>query len=162
MNTKLLLYWLIIMLLASGCHQTRLLGKYKTYNNTSAMIEAAKKMITEISIEDFKQLYEEEMPLVIDIRTNEERDSGFIPGSFYINRGVLEFRIDDEETWDDFGRDIPTKSELIIVYCGSGSRSALATKTLMQLGYKNVMSLHGGWGDWNKTYPEIIDKAKEE
>lgn len=158
MKRKLILYCLLIVFLTSGCQLTRLPGKLKVYDNTNAMIEAAKAIVSEISIEDFNQLLEEEKPLVIDIRSNEERDSGYIPGSIFINRGVLEFRIDDEKVWDDFGRYIPSKSELIIIYCGSGSRSALATKTLMQLGYKNVKSLQGGWADWNDAYPDIIEK----
>lgn len=130
-----------------------------SYENSDAIVEAAKKVITEISIEDFKSMYDgEDYFIIVDVRTVEEYDSGYIPGAVSIPRGVLEFRIGEEEVWDNLGFYIPEKSDQIILNCRSGGRSALATKALLELGYENVKSLQGGWNDWKEAYPDLIEK----
>jgi sulfur-carrier protein adenylyltransferase/sulfurtransferase len=76
---------------------------------------------------------------IIDVRERDEVDQGQIEGAIHIARGSLESSI--EQAIDD--RNTP-----IIVYCASGQRSALAAKTLQELGYTNVASLGGGFQSW--------------
>lgn len=133
------------------------------YESSDQLVEAAKKVITEISVEDFKTLYEgDEYFVLIDVRSVEEYDAGYIPGAVNISRGVLEFKIAKDEVWDDLGLYIPEKADKIILNCRSGGRSALATKALNELGYENVMSLQGGWNSWNETYPDLKEQITVE
>ncbi len=126
----------------------------KVYESTEQMVAAAKEVITEIPVKEFKTVLETEKPVVIDVRTSAEHEEGAIPGAVNIPRGVLEFKIDSKELWDKKGKSVPAKSDVVFVYCGTGSRGALSAKALMQLGYKNVRSIKGGWGAWHESYPE--------
>src|SRR5690242_21877373 len=76
-------------------------------------------------------------PILIDIREKDEWTEGFIPGARWISRGFLEQRIEDQ---------VPERSSDIILYCAGGTRSAMAAKSLAELGYTNVRSLAGGFG----------------
>ena len=130
-----------------------------SYENKDALVAAAKEVITEISVEDFKSMYDgEDYFVLIDVRTMEEYDAGYIPGAVNIPRGKIEFDIAKEEVWDEMGLYIPEKTDPIVLNCRSGGRSALATKSLMELGYENVLSLKGGWKAWHEAYPELIEK----
>ncbi len=77
-------------------------------------------------------------PLVIDVREPDETAAGVVPGALTIPRGLLELRI--EAAAD---RDRP-----IVVMCAGGTRSALAARTLGELGYRDVASLAGGMTAW--------------
>src|SRR5262245_51154913 len=67
---------------------------------------------------------------------------GYIPGARWIPRGFIEQRIEDQ---------VPEKSVPVILYCAGGSRSALAAKTLGELGYTNVASMAGGFSAWKRA-----------
>jgi len=133
--------------------------KLNSYQDKDALVAAAKEVIKEISAEDFKTMYDgEDYFVLIDVRTVAEYDAGYIPGAVSIPRGVLEFRIGNEDVWDEMGLYIPEKTDPIVLNCRSGGRSALAAKSLMELGYENVLSLNGGWNGWHEAYPELIEK----
>jgi rhodanese-related sulfurtransferase len=130
-----------------------------SFESSDQMVAAAKEVIKQISVEDFKTMYEgEDYFVLIDVRTSAEYDAGYIPGAASIQRGVLEFKIGKEEVWDEMGLYIPEKTDPIVLNCRSGGRSALAAKALMELGYENVLSLQGGWKAWHEAYPELIEK----
>ena len=121
------------------------------FESPEQMVAAAKEVITEIPVEEFRNIYTRDDLFIIDVRTAEEHREGAVPGAMNIPRGVLEFRIGEEKTWESTGKNQPDKDDPIIVYCGTGARGALSAKALMQLGYTNVKSLKGGWGAWQKT-----------
>ncbi len=125
------------------------------YETPEQMVAAAKEIITEIPVEDFKNSYTRDDVFIIDVRTAAEHDAGAVPGAVNIPRGVLEFKAGLEETWESAGKNPPQKDDPIIVYCSSGSRGALSAKALMQLGYKNVKSVKGGWEAWHEAYPDL-------
>jgi rhodanese-related sulfurtransferase len=106
------------------------------------IVEAAKREIKEISISDLKRMQQsKENFTLIDVRERDEQAKGTIPGAVTIPRGILERDIDQATT---------DKDQPIVLYCGGGSRSALAAVNLKQMGFRNVMSLIGGWGGWEK------------
>ncbi|MBK9030035.1 MAG: molybdopterin-synthase adenylyltransferase MoeB [Myxococcales bacterium] len=78
-------------------------------------------------------------PVVIDVREADERAEGTIPGARAIPRGSLESRIEAE---------VPDRATAVVVYCAAGHRSALAARTLGELGYGDVRSLAGGFSAW--------------
>lgn len=77
--------------------------------------------------------------LFLDVREPDEYEQGAIPGALHIARGNLEFSIE--------GR-VPEKTQTIVVYCAGGARSAFAAKTLADIGYKDVVSMAGGFNQW--------------
>jgi molybdopterin/thiamine biosynthesis adenylyltransferase/rhodanese-related sulfurtransferase len=76
---------------------------------------------------------------VVDVRESDEIAQGHLPGAKLVPRGYLESRIDGA---------VPDRSAHIVLYCASGNRSALAAKTLADLGYENVESMTGGITLW--------------
>lgn len=126
-------------------------NKIITYDTPEHMVAAAKEVITEIPVQEFRDIYNRDNIFIIDVRTVEEYKNGAVPGAVNIPRGVLEFRIGTDETWESAGMNPPKKEDPIIVYCGTGARGALSAKSLMQLGYTNIKSVEGGWGELKES-----------
>ncbi|MBI9033422.1 MAG: rhodanese-like domain-containing protein [Bacteroidales bacterium] len=126
------------------------------------LITETKTRIQEMKPEQVMTLIDNMDPFVlIDVREQNEYDKGYIPGSFLIPRGVLEFRIANEKVWENEGMYMPAKDELIIICCKKGSRGAFASESLQNLGYTNVKNLEGGFLNWKKNYPEQIEKVEQ-
>lgn len=86
--------------------------------------------------------------LLIDIREPAEIQRGHIPGAVYVPRGLLEFEIHGlVQRMQDDTVDAP-EDQPIVLYCGTGGRSALAAETLATMGYRNVRSMSGGLVAW--------------
>jgi molybdopterin/thiamine biosynthesis adenylyltransferase/rhodanese-related sulfurtransferase len=77
----------------------------------------------------------------VDVREQDEWETGHIPGATHVPRGHLESRIE---------RAVPDRGAAVILYCAAGNRSAFAAKTLSELGYEHVRSLTGGIEDWKR------------
>jgi len=120
------------------------------YEDGKELAASARKNIIEISVEELKAKIEnQEDFLLIDIRQPSEYQSGNIPGSFLIPRGVLEFKILNEAFWEEEFMYVPLKEDEIIIYCKAGDRGALAVKSLHKLGFTNVSNLAGGYVAFN-------------
>ena len=76
---------------------------------------------------------------LIDVREDNEFDAGHAAGAVHMGRGVIE---------RDIVRTFPEKDTELILYCGGGYRSALATDMVQKMGYTNVWSMAGGWKAW--------------
>src|SRR2546422_7255733 len=79
-----------------------------------------------------------------------------MPGSVFLPRGFLEVKVE---------KTVPEKNTPVILYCAGGVRSALAAKSLQQLGYTNVLSMAGGYGEWKNNglpfeVPEKLTKNR--
>ncbi len=106
----------------------------------SEILAAVKREIREVSIEDVKRMLDAREPLkLIDVRESEEYAQGRLPGALSVPRGYLELRIEARAKRD----------EALVLYCAGGTRSALAAKTLLELGYANVVSMAGGYNRWH-------------
>jgi len=126
------------------------------------MVEQAAKVVTTVTPQELMNIMEtEEIFNVVDVRQNNEYYHGFIPGSINIPRGSLEFNIATESFWENEGLYMPQKEETLVLYCKKGKRSTLAAQTLMQMGYKKVLVIDGGWKNWELTYPDFCDKNLE-
>ena len=77
--------------------------------------------------------------ILIDVREDNEYETAHAEGANHMGRGIIE---------RDIVQTFPDKSTELILYCGGGYRSALATDTLQKMGYTNVWSLAGGWKAW--------------
>jgi sulfur-carrier protein adenylyltransferase/sulfurtransferase len=97
--------------------------------------------------------------VLVDVRESEEWDAGHIPGAKHVPRGYLESRIEGA---------VPDRSQRVVVYCASGTRSALAAHTLRELlGYEDVASMTGGitlWKDrgYDVEVPQSLSKEQRE
>ena len=154
-TARLTTAFLLLFLFFSYTAESQNKSDLVVYENAEEMVAAAKKVITEITPEDFKNTYTRNDIFIIDVRTSAENQAGAVPGAVNIPRGMLEFRIGMEEVWEAAGKNVPGKTDPIFVYCSTGGRGSLSAKALMQLGYTNVQSLHGGWNAWNEAYPDI-------
>jgi len=109
---------------------------------TMDLVQAAKAAITEINIEQSNDMLANGS-IAMDVRELLEYETGHMPNARHISRGMLEFMIGNHPDFQD-------KTSSIIVYCKSGGRSALATATLVQLGFTNVHSMVGGFDLWSE------------
>jgi rhodanese-related sulfurtransferase len=109
------------------------------------MIAAANAVVPKISLDDAQEMIAAGEALVVDVRDSAEvAKTGKVAGAINVSRGLLEFKVDPSSPAFDcaFRHDRP-----IILYCGTGGRSALAGKTLRDLGFLKVYNL-GGFNLW--------------
>jgi rhodanese-related sulfurtransferase len=113
------------------------------------MLAEANAAIETVSVQDLEYHLEDGDALLVDVRESAEREAdGIIPGSVHVPRGMLEFRADPESPAYDSAL-VPDRR--IILYCGTGGRSALAAKTLLDMGFLDVASLAGGYAAWRRA-----------
>ena len=77
---------------------------------------------------------------LVDVREDGEWANGHVAGAIHLGKGVIERDVEGA---------IPDKTKEIILYCGGGFRSALSADNLQKMGYRNVVSMDGGWRGWN-------------
>lgn len=115
------------------------------------MVAATKKQIKTVKLDEFKAAFDKkDLGLLVDVRQEDEFADGYVPGAVNVPRGLIEFRI-----WKLVG--FPDKTDLntkLTLYCATGGRCSLATKSLMDLGFTNVTSVDMKFDDWVKAgYP---------
>jgi len=110
------------------------------------LVAQAKSEIENLTVEQVQQEMRGGNALIIDIRDSEERaEHGAIPGSEHVTRGMLEFIADPSLP---YYKDFFQPNGRIILHCAAGGRSALAAKTLKEMGYINVAHLESGFRGW--------------
>lgn len=114
------------------------------------IVARAKATIRECAVTDVDNYLHAET-LLIDIRELAEFQKGHIPGAILAPRGLLEFEIHGIVDREMANRDIATEDCEIILYCGTGGRSALAAETLTTMGYRKVKSMAGGIVAWESA-----------
>ena len=115
------------------------------------LVASTKQQIKTVKLDEFKTAFDKkDFGLLVDVRQEDEYAYGPVPGAVNVPRGVIEFRI-----WKLVG--FPDKTDLnskMTLYCATGGRCALATKSLMDLGFTNVTSADMRFEDWVKAgYP---------
>ena len=107
-------------------------------------VNNALKEIKTLSADQALELVKENKCSLVDIRDIRELDKeGRIQNSAHIPRGMLEFWMDPQSAYFKSGK-IDMEKE-IVLFCAGGLRSALATKSLKDMGYKNVSHIEGGF-----------------
>ena len=106
----------------------------------------ANAVVDSVSVQDLQYLIDEPDVVLVDVRETVEREAdGQIPGSVHVPRGLLEFKADPE--CPIYEKALNAEDRLVL-YCGTGGRSVLAAKTLLDMGYTDVCSLTGGFSAW--------------
>ncbi|MDQ2080591.1 rhodanese-like domain-containing protein [Xanthobacteraceae bacterium Astr-EGSB] len=113
-----------------------------------SMMEAANAAVKRITPAEARELIAKANPLIVDVRDAPEVvKTGKVAGALHVSRGMLEFRACPDSPYHDKAF---AKDKTIIVYCASGGRSALAGKTLKDMGYTEVYNL-GAFKDWAES-----------
>ena len=123
---RILPVFLLLLLLLTGCGET-------TSNASS------EDGYQQISQEEAKEMMDTQDVIILDVREQDEYDSGHIPGAVLLPVGTI-----DEETAAEV---IPEKDSTVLVYCRSGNRSKTAASALAGLGYTNIYEF-GGINTW--------------
>jgi len=94
--------------------------------------------------------------VLVDVREKHEWNDGYIPGAVHVPRGFLELQIEEA---------VPNKAQTVVLYCAGGVRSLMAAKTLQEMGYRDVVSMAGGFGQWKGSgyqfvEPRTLDEAQ--
>tara|TARA_B100000123_G_scaffold265620_1_gene236857 strand:- start:941 stop:1339 length:399 start_codon:yes stop_codon:yes gene_type:complete len=127
---------------------------------SQVLVEEAKKEIESIDAKKAKKMLDNDEITLIDIRDIRElwRD-GTVKNSIHIPRGMLEFWLDPQSSY--YKEKKINNSKKMVLYCALGQRSALATKTLKEMGFENVAEISGGFEEIKKANFEIIEKIKK-
>ena len=116
-----------------------------TIKSSQTLVAEALKVVKTISPEEALKLTSENKCNLIDIRDAVElQREGRIENSFHISRGLLEFSIHPESAYSQREKLDPNKE--MVLFCAAGGRSALAAKTLNEMGFEKVSHVEGGFG----------------
>jgi rhodanese-related sulfurtransferase len=120
-----------------------------TTKAAKSLVDAANAAVDRLSVDEAALLAGQDGMVFVDVREPAEWQAGHVPGAVHVPRGLLEFKADPslpaahEKALD------PAKK--LVVYCASGGRSALAAKTLKDMGYPDVVNMTGGFGTWSQA-----------
>ncbi len=128
--------------------------------SSQSLVEDALKSIKTLNSSEVKRLLEKDEITLIDVRDIREIwKEGTIENSKHIPRGMLEFWLDPESTYYQANKIKEVKK--MVLFCALGLRSALAAKSLMDMGFNNVAHVDGGFDALKKSGLKIISKAKK-
>ena len=114
------------------------------------LVAEAEAEITTLSTKEAIKRYKDEDVVFVDIRDIRELErDGTIPDSVHAPRGMLEFWFDPESKYhrEVFG----DENKTYVLFCAAAWRSALATKTLQDMGFSNVVHFSEGFGGWKES-----------
>tara|TARA_B100000963_G_C22291850_1_gene521769 strand:+ start:80 stop:478 length:399 start_codon:yes stop_codon:yes gene_type:complete len=128
--------------------------------SSQTLVEEAKKKIQTLSPSEVKNLADKKEITLIDVRDIRELwKEGTVEDSKHIPRGMLEFWLDPESSYYKANKINDIKK--MVLFCALGLRSALATKSLQDMGFKNVAHVDGGFDALKKSGFKIIKKEKK-
>lgn len=120
-----------------------------------ALVDEAMAQVTTYSVEQVRARLADPQVQIVDIRDPRELErEGTLPGALLAPRGMLEFWVDPESPY--FKPVFADEGREFILFCGAGWRSALATKTLMDMGMTNVAHIDGGFAAWKKAEAPML------
>jgi len=122
-----------------------------------SMVDEALALITTHSVDEARALYGQPGVLFVDLRDPRELErEGVIPGAFHAPRGMLEFWVDPASPYHK-----PVFSQpgtRYVLFCAGGWRSALAARTMQEMGLSEVAHVHGGFGAWKAAGAPVAEK----
>tara|TARA_A100001015_G_C14397670_1_gene484254 strand:+ start:136 stop:519 length:384 start_codon:yes stop_codon:yes gene_type:complete len=126
-----------------------------TIKSSQTLVLEALKEIKTISTDEAFKMVENDKCNLIDIRDIRElKKEGQVEGAKHIPRGMLEFWLDPESAYFKEGK-LDLNKEMVL-FCAGGLRSALAAKSLKDMGFKNVSHIEGGFGALQQSNFKII------
>ena len=126
-----------------------------TVKSIQTLVHDAMQEIKTISADDAYQMFNQNSCNLIDIREiNELDNSGRVEGATHIPRGMLEIYLDPNSIFFQNGQ--LNQSKEFVLFCAGGVRSALAVKSLKDMGYEKISHVEGGFGSINRSNFKIV------
>ena len=112
------------------------------------LVDESRTRVREVTVADVHGMLErgEDFEL-IDVREDGEWAAGHLPRARHLGKGIIERDIETE---------IPDMDRRMVLYCGGGYRSALAADAIQRMGYRNVLSMAGGFRGWNEAGLPVV------
>ena len=131
-----------------------------TIKSSKTLVNEAMNQIETLNASEACKLFKEDKCTLIDIRDIRELwNEGAVEGAIHIPRGMLEFWLDPVSPYYKKEK-FENKDKKMILFCAGGMRSALGTKTLKDMGYKNIAHVEGGFGSMKVSGFNIIEKKE--
>ena len=123
------------------------------------IVDEAMVEVETISVAEAMKRQDDDAFVIVDIRDVRELDrEGMIPGAFHAPRGMLEFWVDPESPYH---KDIFASGKTFVFYCRSGQRSALATKTVRDMGLEAACHIEGGFTAWTEADASVAERTRK-
>ena len=123
------------------------------------MVADADSQVESLDVDAAHDLMHDTEVQFVDIRDVRELErEGMIPGALHAPRGMLEFWVDPESPYH---KDVFASGHKFVFYCASGWRSALATKTLQDMGLEPVAHLAGGFSAWKEAGGKVAERPRK-
>jgi rhodanese-related sulfurtransferase len=124
--------------------------------SAKTLVDEANAVVETKSLDEARALHERGEALFVDLREVRELErEGVIPGAVHAPRGMLEFWVDPESP---YYREVFASGRPLLLFCAAGWRSALAARTLMEMGVEPVSHLEGGFGAWKAAGAPVAAK----
>jgi len=124
-----------------------------------SLVDEAMVQVTTYTVEQARALHGHPGVQFVDVRDVRELEhEGVIPGAVHAPRGMLEFWVDPDSPYH---RDVFAQDKEYVLFCAAGWRSALATKTLMDMGLERVAHVEGGFTAWKEAGAPVAEKPKK-
>ena len=124
-----------------------------------SMVDDAMQVITTYSVDDARDLHGRDDVQFIDIRDVRELErEGVTPGAFHAPRGMLEFWVDPESPYH---KPLFAQDKQFVLFCAAGWRSALATRTMQEMGIDKVAHIDGGFTAWKSAGAPVAQRAEK-
>lgn len=132
-------------------------GERRAPRTASQLVSEARVEVEGLRVEDFAREARRDDVVVVDLREPDERVlTGSIAGAISIPRGMLEFRADPTSPYHDHRLEPDRR---VLLHCASGGRSALAARTLAEIGYTDVAHLDGGMQAWVAAGEPVVNQV---
>lgn len=123
------------------------------------LVDEANAAVRTLSLAEARALHGNGEVVFVDVRDVRELErEGVIPGALHAPRGMLEFWVDPESPYH---KPVFASGKQLVLFCSLGWRSALATKTLQDMGVPNVAHIEGGFTGWKASGAPVTEKAKK-
>lgn len=125
------------------------------------LVDEAMAVVRTIDLGEALALHAQDRPLFVDLRDVRELErEGVIPGALHAPRGMLEFWVDPaspyfQKAFEGAG----TAARPMVLFCAAGWRSALAARTLHEMGFAEVCHIDGGFAAWKAAGAPVAQKA---
>jgi rhodanese-related sulfurtransferase len=124
-----------------------------------SMVDEAMSAITTYSVEEARDLHGRDDVQFVDLRDVRELErEGIIPGAFHAPRGMLEFWVDPDSPYH---KPMFAENKQYVLFCAMGWRSALAAKTMQDMGVERVGHIDGGYTAWKERGAPVAQKVKK-
>jgi rhodanese-related sulfurtransferase len=120
------------------------------------LVDEAMASVRTLSVEEARALHGRDDVQFVDVRDVRELErEGVVPGAVHAPRGMLEFWVDPESPYH---KPVFASGKQLVLFCAAGWRSALATKTLQEMGLPDVAHIEGGFTAWKKSGAPVAEK----